>query len=109
MPDSRYLLAALILPLALVLGAMGEATGASEATSASEAVLLDAGTVDAGVESPDAGAVELGLVPPLPVPSRKDAPPITRLRTLSRKEDLLSRAKLRRDGRLVVPGPEGEA
>jgi cell division protein FtsI/penicillin-binding protein 2 len=43
------------------------------------------------------------------VPARKDAPPFARLRTLSRKEDLLARAKLRRDGRLVVPGPQGEA
>ncbi|WP_224249122.1 penicillin-binding transpeptidase domain-containing protein [Hyalangium gracile] len=109
MPDSRHLLAALLLPLALVLGAMGTATGAAEAPQAPEGGSLDAGTADAGVGAPDAGVVELGLVPPQPVPSRKDAPPITRLRSLNRKEDLLSRAKLRRDGRLVVPGPEGEA
>ncbi len=109
MLDSRHLLAALILPLALVLGAMGTATGAPEASAASEAVVPDAGTSDAGVEVPDAGVAEVGLVPPMPVPSRKDAPPLTRVRTLTRKEDLLSHAKLRRDGRLVVPGPEGEA
>jgi peptidoglycan glycosyltransferase len=47
-------------------------------------------------------------MPPLPVPSRKDEPPIARLRTLSRKEDLLGQARLRRDGRLVVPGAQGE-
>jgi peptidoglycan glycosyltransferase len=53
--------------------------------------------------------VGLGLLPPEPVPSRKDAPPITRLRALSRKEDLLARARLRRDGRLVVSQAGGEA
>jgi peptidoglycan glycosyltransferase len=113
MLDSRHLLAALILPLAVVLGAMDSATQTAQAPTASEGAVADAGTPDAGPVVPpegvpDAGVPELGLLPPLPVPSRKDAPPITHLRTLSRKEDVLSRAKLRRDGRLVVPGPEGE-
>src|SRR5512145_2537006 len=109
MPDSRHLLAALILPLALLLAAMGTATGVAEGPAPVEAVASATGAPDAGTGVPDAGATELGLLPPLPVPSRKDAPPITRLRSLTRKEDLLSQAKLRRDGRLVVPGPQGEA
>ncbi len=105
----------MILPLALLLGAMGVATDAPSVSAAPDAGAmaldagtLDAGTPDAGTPPPDAGVAELGLVPPLPVPSRKDAPPITRLRTLSRKEDLLAQARLRRDGRLVVSGPQGE-
>lgn len=103
----------MILPLALLLGAMGYAMGDAEspaptASAALEVGTPDAGTPDAGTEAPDAGPVELGLAPPMPVPARKDSPPFSRLHTLSRKEDLLGRAKLRRDGRLVVPGPQGE-
>ncbi|WP_373691571.1 penicillin-binding transpeptidase domain-containing protein [Hyalangium versicolor] len=109
MLDSRHVLAALILPVALLLGAMGTATGATEEPGPVAALVPDAGVPDAGVGAANVGTEVLGLVPPTPVPSRKDAPPITKMRSLSRKEDLLSRAKLRRDGRLVVPGPEGEA
>lgn len=122
MPHSRPLLAAMILPLALLLGAMGTVTDAPELPAAADAGAgspdagtqevgagsPDAGTPEAGPQPPDAGLTELGLVPPLPVPSRKDEPPIARLRTLSRKEDLLAQARLRRDGRLVVPGSQGE-
>ncbi|HEX8699973.1 MAG TPA: penicillin-binding transpeptidase domain-containing protein [Myxococcaceae bacterium] len=108
MPHSRHLLAALLLPVALVLGAMGtSSTDAPEASGAPDAGLLDGGVAatDAGV--PDAGTEMLGLVPPMPVPSREDAPPITRLRTLSRKEDLLARAQLTKQGKLVMPAKEG--
>src|SRR3954465_6103438 len=122
MPHSRPLLVAMILPLALLLGAMGAVTDKAALSAAADAGaglpdagaadagagLPDAGTPDAGAQPPDAGVVEFGLMPPLPVPSRKDEPPIARLRTLSRKEDLLGQARLRRDGRLVVPGPQGE-
>jgi peptidoglycan glycosyltransferase len=122
MPHSRPLLAAMILPLALLLGAMGTVTDTPELPAVADAGVgspeagtlevgvgsPDAGTPDAGPQPPDAGLTELGLVPPLPVPSRKDEPPIARLRTLSRKEDLLAQARLRRDGRLVIPGPQGE-
>jgi peptidoglycan glycosyltransferase len=111
MPHSRHLLAALFLPAALVLGAMGTATDAPGASAAPDAGVLEAGVTDAGVADagvPDAGMELLGLVPPVPVPSRQDAPPITRLRTLSRKEDLLGRAQLNKQGKLVVPGKEGE-
>ncbi|HYH98328.1 penicillin-binding transpeptidase domain-containing protein [Hyalangium sp.] len=108
MPHSRYLLSAMILPLALLLGAMGFTSDVTELPGGLDAGVPDAGTPDAGPDSPDAGPVELGLTPPLPVPDRKDAPPIARMRSLSRKEDLLARARLRRDGRLVVPRPEGE-
>lgn len=103
----------MILPLALLLGAMGYAMGDAEppagaVASSAEPGTWDAGTPDAGIDVPDAGPVELGLAPPVPVPARKDSPPFARLRTLTRKEDLLGRAKLRRDGRFVVPGPQGE-
>lgn len=115
MPHSRPLLVAMILPLALLLGAMGTALDAPMGMAATDAGAVapdagmpDAGMPDAGPPPPDAGIAEQGLVPPLPVPSRKEAPPIARLRTLSRKEDLLTRARLRHDGRLVVPGPQGE-
>jgi peptidoglycan glycosyltransferase len=115
MPHSRPLLIAMILPLALLLGAMGAGADAPSVAGAPDAGVVapdsgtaDTGSPDAGTPPPDAGVVELGLVPPLPVPSRKEEPPITRLRTLSRKEDLLARARLRRDGRLAVPGPQGE-
>lgn len=110
MPHSRPLLVAMILPLALLLGAMGTVTDTATLSAAADAGAgsPDAGAPDAGPQPPDAGVVELGLMPPLPVPSRKDEPPFARLRTLSRKEDLLGQARLRRDGRLVVPGPQGE-
>jgi cell division protein FtsI/penicillin-binding protein 2 len=113
MPNSRHLLAALLLPVALMLGAMGTSTETPLAAGPTDAGLPDAGVGDAGVVSaavdvPDAGTELLGLVPPMPVPSRADAPPITRLRTLSRKEDLLGRAKLNKQGRLVVSDKEGE-
>jgi len=110
MPNSRPLLAALLLPIALVLGAMGTSTDVPAAVGAPDAGMVDAGVVavgaaDAGVA--DAGTELLGLVPPAPVPSRADAPPITRLRTLSRKEDLLARAQLTKQGKLVLPAKEG--
>jgi peptidoglycan glycosyltransferase len=111
MPNSRHLLAALFLPVALVLGAMGTSTEVPEASRAPDAGTLDAGVVDAGVADagvPDAGTELLGLLPPVPVPSRLDAPPISRLKTLSRKEDLLARAQLNKQGKLVLPGKDGE-
>ncbi len=113
MPHSRHLLAALLLPVTLVLGAMGASTpDAPEAPGAldgglEDAGVSDAGVADAGVGGPDAGTELLGLVPPVPVPSRLDAPPISRLRTLSRKEDLLARAQLTKQGKLVLPAKEG--
>jgi penicillin-binding protein A len=111
MLSARHLLAALLLPLALLLGAMGTPTEAPQAPAAAAAELEppDAGTPEAGAAAPDGALAELGLMPPAPVPSRKDAPPITGLRALSRKEDLLGQARLRRDGRLVVSGADGEA
>src|SRR5687767_8863246 len=98
MPHSRHLLSAMLLPLALLLGAMGYASGDAELSAGTSAAAPDAGAPDAGTpasgtEAPDAGPVELGLAPPLPVPARKDSPPFSRLRTLSRKEDLLARAR----------------
>ncbi|MDY7230767.1 penicillin-binding transpeptidase domain-containing protein [Hyalangium rubrum] len=109
MPHARHLLAALLLPLALLLGAMGTASDSSQVLDATDAGLSDAGTgADAGTEAPDAGTELLGLLPPVPVPSRQDAPPITRMRTLTRKEDLLAQARVNKQGRLVVSSKQGE-
>lgn len=115
MPHARHLLATLLLPLALLLGAMGTATDAPQVSDATDAGLADAGVGDAGatvVGEADAGAADagpeaLGLLPPVPVPSRQDSPPIARMRTLSRKEDLLGRAQLTKEGRLVFKDKEG--
>ncbi|HLM44338.1 MAG TPA: penicillin-binding transpeptidase domain-containing protein, partial [Myxococcaceae bacterium] len=106
---SRALPATLLLPVLLLVGAAG---GTSlDVGSESVAALADAGVGDAGVaqaeEGSDAG-VMLGLVPPAPVPSREDDPPITRLRSISPKQDVLARAKRDAQGRLVVPGPKGD-
>ncbi len=106
---SRALPATLLLPVLLLVGAAG---GTSlDVGTESVAALADAGVGDAGVaqaeEGSDAG-VMLGLVPPAPVPSREDDPPITRLRSISPKQDVLARAKRDAQGRLVVPGPQGD-
>jgi len=106
---SRALPATLLLPVLLLVGAAG---GTSlDVGSESVAALADAGVGDAGVaqaeEGSDAG-VMLGLVPPAPVPSREDDPPITRLRSILPKQDVLARAKRDAQGRLVVPGPKGD-
>ena len=106
---SRALPATLLLPVLLLVGAAG---GTSlDVGSESVAALADAGVGDGGVaqaeEGSDAG-VMLGLVPPAPVPSREDDPPITRLRSISPKQDVLARAKRDAQGRLVVPGPKGD-
>jgi peptidoglycan glycosyltransferase len=112
MTPSRRLLIALLVPITLVLGAMGTSTEAPGVVGGTDAGVPDAGGADegvsdGGVEAPDAGLELLGLVPPAPVPSRQEAPPITKLKALSRKEDLLARAELKK-GRLVVSGKEGE-
>lgn len=106
---SRALPATLLLPVLLLVGAAG---GTSiDVGTESVAALADAGVGDGGVaqaeEGSDAG-VMLGLVPPAPVPSREDDPPITRLRSISPKQDVLARAKRDAQGRLVVPGPKGD-
>lgn len=84
MPRARALLAAILLPFTLVVAT------------------LTASPAPAQEELP-------GLVPPMPVPSREKEAPIARLRSLAPQEDLLARARPDRQGRLVVPGPQGEA
>jgi membrane peptidoglycan carboxypeptidase len=104
---SRALPATLFLPMFLLLS--GADAGSGEASLA-EAALLDAGQPDAGlaqVEGGEDAGVMLGLVPPKPVPSREEDPPITRLRSLPSKQDVLAQAKRDAKGRLVVQGPEG--
>ncbi|WNG37851.1 penicillin-binding protein [Archangium violaceum] len=112
---SRAFPAMLLLPVFLLLvgadeGSAQDAGQDGGTTPGAEAALLDAGTPGSPVaevaEPPDAG-VMLGLVPPVPVPSREQDPPFARLRSLSMKQDVLSRAKKDAQGRLVVPGPQG--
>ncbi|MDC0707395.1 penicillin-binding transpeptidase domain-containing protein [Stigmatella sp. ncwal1] len=111
MPRSQALLVTL-LPLALVLGAMGTASTASEVPDSIESpdasVLAVEAALDAGTGEPDAGPPLLGLVPPAPVPARASAPPITQLRPLARKDDLLAQSRLS-GGRLVMPPGKGGA
>lgn len=108
---SRAFPAMLLLPVFLLLIGADEGGAQDGGTPpGAEAALLDAGTPDASVaevaEQVDAG-VMLGLVPPVPVPSREQDPPFARLRSLSMKQDVLARAKKDAQGRLVVPGPQG--
>jgi len=110
---SRALPATLLLPLFLLLIGADDTSPLEGGTEpVAEAALLDGGLADAGVagattDGSDAG-VMLGLVPPVPVPSREEDPPITRLRSLTAKQDVLARAKKDAQGRLVVPGPQGD-
>jgi membrane peptidoglycan carboxypeptidase len=109
---SRALPATLLLPLFLLLVGADDVSPMEGGTApVAEAALTDGGLADAGV----AGATDgtraeelLGLVPPAPVPSREEDPPITRLRSLTAKQDVLARAKKDAQGRLVVPGPQGD-
>jgi membrane peptidoglycan carboxypeptidase len=108
---SRALPATLLLPMFFLLSGADEGSSTDGGTApVAEIALSDAGTPEAtGVQAQggsDAG-VMLGLVPPVPVPSREADPPITRLRPLPSKQDVLARAKRDARGRLVVPGPQG--
>ncbi|WPB81442.1 penicillin-binding transpeptidase domain-containing protein [Archangium violaceum] len=108
---SRALPATLLLPLFLLLVGADDGRPMEEGSApVAEAASPDAGLADAGI----AGAMDgtgseelLGLVPPVAVPSRESDPPITRLRSLTAKQDVLARAKKDAQGRLVVPGPQG--
>jgi penicillin-binding protein A len=96
----RPLLAALLVSLVCALAAVGASVPAAPSS---------AGAADAGVPGPadagvvDAGVAEAGLVPPRPVPDRRKAPPITGLRSLPSRDDLLSRARPDGKGHLVLP------
>ncbi|HYO52154.1 penicillin-binding transpeptidase domain-containing protein [Archangium sp.] len=108
---SRALPATLLLPVFLLLVGADDGRPADGGTApVAEAALPDAGPPDGGVAEAAGGTdagVMLGLVPPVPVPSREQNPPITRLRPLPAKQDVLARAKKDARGRLVVPGPQG--
>ncbi|HEX8437702.1 penicillin-binding transpeptidase domain-containing protein, partial [Archangium sp.] len=111
MSPSRALPATLLLPLFLLLVGADEGSSDGGTQPVAEAALSDAGLADAGVaEAAGAsdGGMMLGLVPPVPVPSREDNPPIAHLRPLPSKQDVLARAKRDAKGRLVVPGPKGD-
>ncbi|HET9449328.1 MAG TPA: penicillin-binding transpeptidase domain-containing protein, partial [Aggregicoccus sp.] len=97
---SRPLLAALLLPLVCVLAAVGGSAPAQVAqVSGPDAGVT--GGADAG--APDAGVAQAGMVPPRPVPDRRKAPPITGLRSLPARDDLLARARPDGKGHLVLP------
>jgi penicillin-binding protein A len=108
---SRALPATLLLPMFFLLsGADGGSSTDGGTAPLAEAALSDAGMLEVplveAAGGTDAG-VMLGLVPPIPVPSREADPPITRLRPLPPRQDVLARAKRDAQGRLVVPGPQG--
>lgn len=110
---SRALPATLLLPLfVLLIGADEGSTQDPNTAPATEAVLQqDAGTPESPVAEQAGGTdagVMLGLVPPVPVPSREQDPPMAHLRGLTAKQDVLARAKKDAAGRLVVPGPKGD-
>ncbi|WXH33058.1 Peptidoglycan D,D-transpeptidase FtsI [Myxococcus stipitatus] len=129
----RFLSAAALVPLALLLGASGpvpEALPASpgdvapattpgvapahaEGTGSAPGVSVGEGTEASAVApqgAEQAGAagvvVEPGMVPPSPVPSRLKAPPMAKLQSMPRALDLLARAKLQGE-RLVVKEKDG--
>ncbi|MBM7117495.1 penicillin-binding transpeptidase domain-containing protein [Archangium primigenium] len=124
MTVSRVIPATLLLPLLLLLvGAdeggipdPGQPPGAEAASPdagplevrAAEALAPDAGVPEGGLA--EVGPVEVlpGLLPPAPVPSREADPPFGHLRSLSAKQDLLSRAKKNAAGRLVLADKTGE-
>ncbi|MFB1484126.1 penicillin-binding transpeptidase domain-containing protein [Corallococcus sp. RDP092CA] len=64
---------------------------------------VDARALAEALAAKDAAALEPGMVPPLPVPSREKAPPFGRLQGLPRAQDLVARAKLE-GNKLVVKG-----
>ncbi|WP_245682646.1 penicillin-binding transpeptidase domain-containing protein [Archangium gephyra] len=109
---SRALPATLLLPLFFLLVGADDVRPMEDGVApVAEAASPDAGLADAGLAgaTDGAGSAELlGLVPPVPVPSREADPPITRLRSLTAKQDVLARAKKDVQGRLVVPGPKGD-
>ncbi len=105
MHPSRALPLLLLLPLFLLLGPVrAEPPGLEAVEDGGLAVGTDEGT-DGGTE---AAEVLPGLVPPAPVPSRKEDPPFAHLRPLPRQQDVLARAKRDARGRLVLPGSKGE-
>lgn len=113
------LLSATALPplfLLLLVGATqvtppAEPPTAEPSAPTAETLVPDAGGADAGVAeaeaSGDAGVL-LGLEPPTPVPSREKDPPMGHLRSLSAKQDVLSRVKKDGKGHWVVPGEHGD-
>ncbi|WP_241758127.1 penicillin-binding transpeptidase domain-containing protein [Myxococcus landrumensis] len=142
----RFLSAAALCPLALLLGANGpapeeappttgspvaasspapsaeslpvgatpgvtpaHADGASlgSATAAEPGPQQGAGAHGGEQAAPAVAAVEPGMVPPSPVPSRLTAPPMAKLQSMPRGLDLLARAKLQGE-RLVVKEKDGQ-
>ncbi|MGE6763295.1 penicillin-binding transpeptidase domain-containing protein [Corallococcus interemptor] len=81
-------------------GTAGEAVAA---TPAEDARPVDARALAEALASKDAAALEPGMVPPKPVPSREKAPPFAKLQGLPRAQDLVARAKLE-GNKLVVKG-----
>lgn len=64
---------------------------------------VDARALAEALAAKDAAALEPGMVPPFPVPSREKAPPFSKLQGLPRAQDLVARAKLE-GNKLVVKG-----
>ncbi|RKG57649.1 penicillin-binding protein [Corallococcus sp. AB011P] len=81
-------------------GTAGEAVAA---TAPEDSRPVDARALAEALAAKDAAALEPGMVPPMPVPSREKAPPFGKLQGLPRAQDLVARAKLE-GNKLVVKG-----
>ncbi|MBN8227588.1 penicillin-binding protein [Corallococcus macrosporus] len=82
------------------------ALAGAEATSAGQGTdtrPVDARALAEALAAKDTAALEPGMVPPMPVPSREKAPPFAKLQGLPRAQDLVARAKLE-GNKLVVKG-----
>ncbi|MBN8471694.1 penicillin-binding protein [Corallococcus exiguus] len=77
--------------------------GAVAATVPEDSRPVDARALAEALAAKDAAALEPGMVPPMPVPSREKAPPFGKLQGLPRAQDLVARAKLE-GNKLVVKG-----
>jgi len=114
----RFLSAAALFPLVVLMGSTEPAavapadpsddggTGAQAHAEAQDAGALEAVSAAAALGgAPDGGlavlAAEPGMVPPAPVPSREKAPPIAKVKPLSKTADLMARATLEGDALVV--------
>ncbi|NBD13513.1 penicillin-binding transpeptidase domain-containing protein [Corallococcus silvisoli] len=81
----------------------GAGESPSEPASGPDTRPVDARALAEVLAAKDGAALEPGMVPPLPVPSREKAPPFGKLQGLPRAQDLVARAKLV-NSKLVVKG-----
>ncbi|MHA7629988.1 penicillin-binding transpeptidase domain-containing protein [Corallococcus sp. M7] len=83
--------------------ASGAGAEAAPAVQGPDTRPVDARALAEALAAKDTAALEPGMVPPMPVPSREKAPPFGKLQGLPRAQDLVARAKLE-GNKLVVKG-----